>query len=161
MGDGYELKCKRCSYTHDVYDGIGFSYPMVCAEILEEMKKGAYGKRFMEDALNTAGAAIHHDRSIFVCDHCGNWRDDAVIDLCAPIGEPQERTGRFSVAVDYPSDVPYVMEFEIGDQYSVVRSRQHLCGKCRQQMRPIKKNEKLKCPECGGQLVKGDAFCWD
>lgn len=82
MGDGYELKCKRCGFTRDIYDGIGFGCPMVCAEILEEMKKGAFGKHFMEDANNIPHAAVHQERIIFVCDYCGEWREDTVIDLC-------------------------------------------------------------------------------
>lgn len=161
MGDGYELKCKRCGFTRDIYDGIGFGCPMVCAEILEEMKKGAFGKHFMEDANNIPHAAVHQERIIFVCDYCGEWREDTVIDLCAPIGEYKEREGRFSVAIDYPSSIQYVMSFDIGREYKIIRSKQHRCGKCRHEMRPIKNNEKLKCPKCGIQLEKGDSFCWD
>lgn len=161
MGRGYELKCEKCGYSCKVRFGIGFAYQSACAIILEEMKKGTYGKRFREAAVNTVGAAIHHDCSIFICDHCGNWRNDVRIDLCAPIGAPKKRIHRFSVAANDPTDVPYVMEFEIGNDYSVVRSKRHLCGKCRHQMRQIKKDEKLQCPECKCELVKDNVLCWD
>ena len=73
----------------------------------------------------------------------------------------QKRKGRFSVAVDYPEDVKYVMPFDIGREYKVIRSKQHRCSKCRHVMRPIKKNKKLKCPECGETLKKGDSINWD
>ena len=109
MGSGYELKCKKCGYESTARLGIGFSYPRVCSRILEAMKNGDFGKRFMEDAKNTPHAAVHQEWEIFVCDHCGKWRADETIDLCAPIGERPEREGRFSVAVDYPKDIEYVM----------------------------------------------------
>ena len=161
MGYGYELKCKKCGYEHTVLLGIGFSYPRVCAKILDAMKNGEFGKRFMEESQNTPHAAVHREREIFVCEHCGEWKSDETIDLCAPNGEYQKRKGRLSVAVDYPEDVKYVMPFDIGREYTVIRSKQHRCSKCRHVMRPIKKNEKLKCPECGETLKKGDSINWD
>lgn len=161
MGDGYELKCKRCGYKRPVYFGIGFSYPRVCERILEAMKNGDLGKRFMEYAQSTPHAAVHQEREIFVCDHCGEWRADETIDLCTPIGEGKKREGRFSVAVDSSKDIPYVMTFDIGREYKIIHSKQHRCGKCHHAMRPIKKNEKLKCPECGEALKKGNEINWD
>jgi len=161
MGDGYELKCNKCGFVHYVYNGIGFRYPMVCADILKKMKDGIYGKRFMEDTKNMPYAAVHQDCNIFICDHCGQWRNDMIIDLCVPIGEYKKREDRFCVAFDYPDDIQYVMKFDIGSEYRVIRSKQHRCGKCHHTMRPIKKNEKLKCPECGTPMVKGNTFFWD
>ena len=161
MGYGYELKCKKCGYKQPVRLGIGFRYPRVCSWILDAMKNGDFGKRFMEDAKSTPHAAIHQESDIFVCDNCGEWRVDDTIDLCVPIGEYKEREGRFSVAVDYPKDVSYVMTFDIGRGYKIIRSNPHRCGKCRHTLRPVKKGDKLKCPECGELLKKGSEFNWD
>lgn len=161
MGSGYELKCKKCGYERPVRLGIGFSYPKVCARILDAMKSGKYGKHFMEDAQNTPHAAVHQEYEVFVCDQCGEWRVDETIDLCAPIGEFKKREGKFSVAVDCPKDVQYVMTFDIGREYKIIRSKQHRCSKCHHVLRPKKRNEMLKCPECGDPLKQGYELNWD
>ena len=161
MGYGYELICKKCGYTKVILLGIGFSYPMVCADTLEAMKKGEYGEGFMEDANKTEHAAVHQERVLLVCDKCGNWRLDETIDLCAPIGEYKAREERFCVAVDYPNDVPYVMSHDIGRSYKIIRSKKHLCGKCRHDLHPMKKKDRLACPECGERLTIGAGIDWD
>ena len=161
MGSGYELKCEKCEFKHIVCEGIGFLYPSLCAEILDKMKKGAYGKGFMEDALRIDGVAVHHECMIFVCDHCGKWRADEVIDLCAPIGDPVKPTRKFCSAMPDPQEKLYVMGYEIKKEYSIVRSKRHMCGNCRHKLRQIKKNEKLNCPHCGSQLIKCNEFFWD
>ena len=161
MGYGYELKCKKCGREKPIFLGIGFRYPRVCATILEEMKDGKFGKRFMEDAKNTPFAAVHQERAIFICDNCGKWRSDEVIDLCAPIGEPEQHNGRFCVAIEYPDGIPYVMTSDIGRKYRIIRSKQHRCSKCRHKLRLIRKNEKLRCPECSELLKRVDEFNWD
>lgn len=161
MGSGYEVICKKCGYTQDLRFGIGFRYPRVCEEILEEMKSGAFGKRFMNDANTIPNVAVHASKTLFVCDTCGAWKLDYAIDLCTPVKDKKNRTGRFSVAIDYPKEIPYVMPYELKYEYSIIRSKQHRCGKCKTALRPMKKNEKLICPECGNTLKKGDEIFWD
>lgn len=161
MGKGYELKCNRCGFSREICDGIGFCYPMECETLLEKMKKGSFGKGFMEAAKRMPCAAVHQNRTIFLCDHCGAWRADASIDLCAPVGEREVRKGKFCTAFDYPDDIRYVMSYDIGCNYQIVRSKQHRCGKCHYKMRLIKEKEKLKCPQCGTHLIKCNEFDWD
>lgn len=161
MGSGYELSCKKCGFTRDIHLGISFRYPVRCADILEEMKNGAFGKEFMADANSIPHAAVHYEETIFLCDHCGNWKTDMKIDLCAPEGEYRGHKGRFSTAFDYPKDMPYVLKCEMGETYRVVRSKPYRCSKCGHALRTVKKNEKGRCPKCGGALKKSAGILWD
>lgn len=161
MGYGYTLVCRKCKYSRPASLGIGFLYPRLCAAILDDMKAGKFGKRFMEDANANEHASVHQERAIYVCDHCGAWKFGLTIDLCVPVGEPPLRDSRFAVAVDYPDRPTYVMTHEIGSKYTIVRSKKYMCHKCRKQLRPMKRNEKLKCPDCGTKLKITECFNWD
>ena len=161
MGSGFTLVCPKCRYTRSLSLGIGFLYPRLCTAILDDMKVGKFGKRFMDEANANQHAAIHQECAVYVCDHCGSWKPGLTIDLCVPNGEPPIREGRFSVAFDFPDNPPYVMTHEIGTKYSIVRSKKYMCSKCRKQLRPMKRNEKLRCPDCGTRLRISNCFNWD
>lgn len=53
------------------------------------------------------------------------------------------------------------MKLELRDAGKLLLVKQHRCGRCRTRMRIVKKNEKIKCPNCGKPLVIGDMLLWD
>lgn len=161
MGWGAEIKCPKCDFNTTVYFGIGMGYPSVCRRILESMKNGELGKGFKDDATSIPHPAVHQERALFVCEKCGELREDQIINLCTPIGEYKPNTARFSVAIEYPPEMPYVMTYKLGKEYRIVRSKRHQCGKCRGNMVPVEDFEKVKCPHCGEILEVNDCINWD
>lgn len=53
------------------------------------------------------------------------------------------------------------MKIELRDGRKLLLEKQRRCGKCHAKMRVVKKNEKLRCPNCGKPLVIGDILMWD
>jgi len=161
LGFGYELLCTNCGFNQGIHLGIGFRYPQQCADILRKIKDGKYGKCFAEAAESTPNAAVHFSNELFICDSCGSWLSDTAVDLCAPISEAPNRTGRFCAANSSAQTHPYVLKHEIGHLYRVVKSKPHTCSKCKYSLRPATSADKLICPECGGILIKGCEINWD
>ena len=165
MGQGFKFECQECGYSSNAFFGIGFLYPNVCEEILQNMKNGVFGEKLKEDANTISHAAIHQRSSLFVCDNCGNWRVDDIIDLCAPIQKSKKNNQIFSVTNEAENLHSYVMDADIGETYRVVGSVEHKCDCCQQNMRAIKESKivklKLKCPNCSNHLIIHEAYGWD
>lgn len=164
MGKGLEFKCKKCGFSIGANFGIGFFYPRVCEEILENIRQGIFGDE-MKNAANTIpNVAVHQKNALFVCDCCGALVVNDVVDLCAPTRQYKKRTVRFSSAFDFP-DARYVMNSDIGDTYRIIYSVKHKCDRCGNQMRVLKDeemlDENLTCPECKEKLTISGVFCWD
>ena len=53
------------------------------------------------------------------------------------------------------------MRIELCDGETVVREKQHVCGKCRSSMRIVKNIYKVKCPKCGKKLALARILMWD
>lgn len=137
MGAGYTLKCNGCGYSYDALVGISFFYLLEQENVHKKMKKGEYGKRFMKDALASPYSSVIYERALFLCKSCGELRTDERIDLVVPENK------------------------ESGEEYSVLRSKLHRCGKCRHKMLPVSDFEKIKCPQCGKKLVADLCIHWD
>ena len=166
MGKVIKLECKECGFSSNAFLGIGFLYPNVCEEILQNMKNGAFGETIKEAANTVPGAAVHQGKALFVCDNCGSWRTDDIIDLCSPIEKTQRRKGRFCVANECLDSVSYVMDSDIGDTYQIIHSVEQKCTCCQQNMRAVKESKmfklKLKCPNCNEKLAINEACLdWD
>lgn len=163
MGNGLKLECK-CGFELTASLGIGFLYPMVCEKTLQSIKDGAYGEELKDLANNTPNVAVHHEASLFLCDHCGDIVVEEEIDLCTPI-KKRKGNQKFCSVIDYPEDITYVMRCDIGDTYKVIHSVEHKCSKCGNPLRVIKQTPKvlnsLKCPKCKELLSIGQAYLWD
>ena len=162
MGNGFTCHCKACAFTVDALVGIGMLYPSDCKEILEDMKNGKYGWELQYKAKYTRNIAIHHKRAIFLCDNCGSWRADDIIDLCVP-APPVLGEGTFKNR----HTKKYIMDFEIGEAFCIIDSVEQKCSCCQESMRAIEKptaaklRKKLKCPNCKGELECFDSIMWD
>jgi len=165
MGAGIVLKCKKCRYSLDASFGIGFLYPSTCEDLLQQMKKGDFGKEIMDAANSIPGVAVHQRRALFVCEECGSLRVDNIIDLCVPMKQNTKRKGRFSVAFEFPDAKTYVMDDEIGSLYQVHLSVVQKCEHCQSTMKAIADeciaDENLKCPKCKNELAISEHYYWD
>lgn len=165
MGQGYKFECEECGFSTNASLGIGYLYPMVCDDILDRMKKGAFGEEIKEAANTTPGVAVHQSASVFICDKCRSWCIDDVIDLCVPIQEVNEENRRFSVANEATNEITYVMDCDIGETFEILHSVERTCSCCNRKMRPVKKSRmsllKLKCPKCQKKIDIRGSYDWD
>lgn len=139
MGNIIRLRCKKCSYTFDAYLGVGFLYPVVYEETLEEIRKGTYGEAhrlFLEEHKD---AAVNCENVLAVCSSCGHPECVKDMTLYLP------RTSRKS-----PEGLKY----------------DHKCSDCGGSMRIFTEDEEvtgIKCPECGDELERDEEqrILWD
>ena len=53
------------------------------------------------------------------------------------------------------------MKIALCDGETVIKEKQHVCGKCRSKMHVVRNIEKVKCPQCSNRLVLAGGLFWD
>ena len=149
MGQGSILQCRKCGLYLEACLGVGAYDVIIRQEIRRDMRNGVYGEVIKEASRRLK--AIHQERALFACDHCGDLVVDNVIDLCEP-----------TINCEHPRH--FVMDYQLGDTYRVVHSVEPKCAKCNNPLRIIKQRplSNLKCPRCKVKLfVLEDVIDWD
>ena len=156
MGFGYNFKCNECGHEYGYGIGVGFMFPKVYMDLLEDVKDGEYGEEWRELATNTPYVAIDAEERLYVCRKCGYWLTDAGLTLYAPADvealKAETKDTPWAVGFAYPN-VPYVDSEDIRKYYRVLKKYIHKCPKCDSRMRRARYEEldNLPCPECGGK----------
>ena len=81
MGTVYSCKCDKCGYTLSYSQGVGFLYQSKAKEMLVAMKRGEFGKSFMEAANKAIAPWVKYSYELYRCKACGELRPDLQIDL--------------------------------------------------------------------------------
>lgn len=79
MGQGYLLRCKKCLYEEEVMLGIGFMFIQENKRIKDAIISGKLGKNFQNLAQKTPDFSVVNERKVFVCDRCGDLRQEMYI----------------------------------------------------------------------------------
>ncbi len=173
MGQGYSLYCKKCGYTISVNLGIGFMFPRVYEETLENAKAGKLGRNVQQFLKDHPDGALDCDLVLLQCKYCGNY--DCGMDLSMYLPkEPADRKQKGIWSTAFPGDnYLYVSPRELKESYIPFASYQHTCGKCGKDMTVIKEREidqgvfspeqncHLLCPKCKIPLSYDDIVMWD
>ena len=164
MGQGYSYTCKKCKHKYGVNPGVGMMYPTVYRDTLNDISKGVYGSELQELFNSTPYAAIDAGNTVYICSGCGSWELAKDLTLYAPNDPdsiPQKQYGIKTVAEwGY---VPYVMRWDLEEEYHVVKRHYHRCSKCGKQMHKASSTElkNLPCPKCGSANQADGAIMWD
>lgn len=163
MGDGISFHCNKCGHRADATFGIGFRFPSVYQETVEEIKAGKYGQEWKELFEKTPGAAINAEMEFYACPYCGGFANEPNLTMYAP-NEPgitKVHNERFSIA--HPAEgSEYVMLYELGEKYRRVKAFVHKCPECGKRMHKYRWGEELKCPECKTGAMEMDGILnWD
>ncbi len=163
MGTGYTYRCNRCNYELSVCCGIGFDFPRLYMQTVQEIRQGKYGQKWKELFENTPGAAIDAERELYVSSSCGNCKEDLNLAIYkqkksdVPGGDKED----FSTEVS-EFDYGYVMRMDLKEHYTIVKSYAHKCPECGKRMHKYRVSDQLKCPECKeGQLEMEGILMWD
>ena len=79
MGQGYLLRCSECRYEEEFVLGVGFMFVQENERIKEAIQEGKLGKKFQNLAIEVPGFSVKHGRKIFVCEKCGELREEMYI----------------------------------------------------------------------------------
>jgi predicted RNA-binding Zn-ribbon protein involved in translation (DUF1610 family) len=164
MGTGYIFKCKNCRKKYSVFLGIGSLFPKVYRETLKDIDEGKYGEEWQRLYRETPYAAVDAESELFICDKCGNWNVSKNLSLYAP-NEPQRIKEKQygSKNEDKLGYVPYVMRFDLEQEYHLLKDYAHLCSKCGTVMKRADDVPfVLPCPKCGADNeMEPSLVMWD
>lgn len=167
MGKGYRLTCSNCGGEYEVLLGVGFGFPSVYEELVEDIEAGRYGEEWREIAAETEHFAIDAENRLYWCGKCGHWECVPGLSIYAPKDVGKVLATRFGdKTVREWGRVPYVAAKELEEDYELVKERVHVCGRCGHDMRMLSERglsrAVLKCPDCDGRLER-DLACirWD
>jgi len=164
MGSGYDFKCKKCKTKYSAMPGIGMMYPKVYQEAVEDIKNGKYGPEWQEIMNSEEFIAVNAEREIYICSECKYWETDLNLALYRPKDAEAIRTKQYGIkTVEEWGYVPYVMEYHLKTEYSLVKVYVHKCKKCGKRMHKATDEElkNLPCPKCGTENATNGMLMWD
>lgn len=148
MGEGVEIRCRKCGADYIVFTGVGMMYPSDCAETMGKIRSGEYGDELKDLILSDPDLAVDCEMDLYVCE-CGHWQTEKNLDVYEPVdNEVRNR----HVNKEQP-----VIAFKdmLKKDYRIVKHYMHVCEKCGKEMKLIKNADSyarrygLSCPECG------------
>ena len=152
MGQGVGFVCSKCKKEYGIGAGIGYNFPQVYKETLEDVKSGKYGEEFKKLALREDNVAVDAEIYLYICNKCGAWKTEKGLALYVPKDPEHEAE-------------PYVMGRGLNEHYRLLRKYIHLCDKCGGVMHKASYEEErsLRCPYCGGEPEQGNMkrMHWD
>ena len=152
MGEAYRFKFSRCGKDYSASWGIGFAFPNVYADTVKKIVAGEYGSEWKHIFESEKYVAVNADTYVYVCKRCGGWKADKDLSLYVP-RDLNELKEKFKLdSIEELSEREWVMEWDLKEEYRLLRRRIHLCGKCKCAMHKSSDDEraKLVCPDCGG-----------
>ena len=166
MGSGIGLKCSKCHKGYTIITGGGMMFPSVYRELLDDIKKGRYGKEWQDIAQKTPHVAVDAEDYVYSCNKCGAWKIEKGLSLYEPNDQESLKKKQYGIkTVEEWGHVPYVTNYDLVTDYHAVKRYIHKCDKCGGRMHRVKEKEfnNLPCPKCGGNPIKGynEYICWD
>ena len=134
MGTGFKIKCKKCGYEREFSLGVGFLYPQVYKQTIEEINEGKFGEEYKELMQKHPDSEVDISTYIYYCPKYYKYILDQDNSLYKP-------TDNFY-------------------EYDTLYQWKHICPKCGKEM--IKMNdeefllnlekEMFHCENCGATL---------
>ena len=155
MGSIWRCYCETCRFSFHAQLGIGFLFPRVYQETVENMKAGTYdaqGKEFFEAFPD---GAVSCEPIVVRCECCREFRQ--VPDLTMYV--PNDSTAK--------NDIPYVYPTELKERYTEFEKFQHHCPKCGGQTTVVpefterRSSKSIPCPKCGMTIEIKLLGLWD
>ena len=164
MGRGYGYKCKECKHRYSAFPGIGKAYPEAYRELIQKIEDGGYGEEWQRLLKDTPYVAVNAENVIYSCKECGQWEMGQDITLYAPNHPKAILSKQYGIkTVEEWGYVPFVMNWELREEYHVLKRHYHKCSKCGKRMHKASENEvkHLPCPKCGTENEVRDYIIWD
>ena len=180
MGALYEFCCPKCDPPRaaagqkDEVDipfffgergtplGCGLSYPYVCKNIYESIRKGELGKEAKRAMRWMVKPGIYHSRDVHVCENCEKWKIADDIKICRLKKGKSDRGSSIDDERDAQAgpNLKPLCYLDL-EKWDVVWENTHSCDHCGGRMRPRTRPENLKCNRCGSPLEVTITGHWD
>lgn len=108
--------------------------------------------------------AVNAEKRVYTCKNCGNWKTDYILDLYAPKKPEEIPNKQYGIkTVAEWGYIPYVMEFDLEEDYKILKRFIHKCTNCGKRMHKASNSElkTLSCPKCGKSNQSGGIIFLD
>lgn len=164
MGYGYRYLCKKCRTKYGMRLGVGVDFQKVYAQIVKRIKLGLYGEEWKELYLSRKFVAVNVEKNLYVCEGCGNWKTQFILDLYVPKDPDALKHETYGTkALEEWGFVPFASAHELSKDFKLLKSYYHKCPQCNRRMRKaLKKDfEALPCPSCQRKNTYEKSILWD
>lgn len=164
MGHGYSYLCKKCKTKYGMKLGVGVDFRKVYTQIVKGIKLGAYGDEWKELFSSQKFVAVNVEKALYICDHCGHWKTQFVLDLYVPKDPDAVCNQMYGIkTLDEWGYVPFASAYELSKDFKFLKSYYHKCSSCNKRMRKADKKdfEALSCPKCERKNNFEKAVLWD
>ena len=156
MGNGFLIRCKKCSYEYRALLGIGMLFPTVYQETVSGIKEGKFGEEYQKFFEEHPDAAVNCEAYMAVCQDCGAFDTVKSLSLFLP-KKNEEKTLTFGC-----------LTFEdLKADYKIAKKYPHKCSSCGGDLKPIDLIDELskkavRCPKCKDEMqLTEDLLLWD
>lgn len=166
MGNSYGFRCKKCGDYKWISEGIGFLFPTLYEQTIEEIKDGKWGEKYHEFFEVFPNAATDVENGVYLCEHCGNIFNEINQGLYLPKDERMEikpSDNRWCVAMPQIGK-RYVTACELEKDYFLYEAEVHSCPQCGKNAKRVKGDiSKLEpiCSKCRTRMELEDLEFWD
>lgn len=162
MGSGFSKKCPKCGFTFRAFNGVGFLFPKVYSETVQLAKSGELGREIQDFFRDHEDGAINAESVTLCCDRCGHLSNGKDLTMYVPKDNKPEKIehGRWSVAMPH-RDANYATNWDLERYYEEYALYPHRCERCGGEVRILKDDEELLCPECKIPLETKNVIMWD
>ena len=162
MGSGCTKTCPKCGFEFYSSTGVGFMFPKVYAETIKKAKDGELGTVLQNFFKDHVDGALDVEYVNLCCEKCGQL--DVGMDLTMYIHKRKKpekiEHGRWSVAAPFEG-AEYVSWSDLERYYDEYAKYPHKCVKCGGNMKILKDDAEMLCPECKVPLETTNFIMWD
>ena len=151
MGEVYKLYCDNCGYELEATLGVGFLFPRVYKETLDEARDGKLGDKIQTFLREHPDGAIDCSLVLAQCIYCGQY--ETVHDLTMYL--PKKNA---------PANI---LPWELRKYCKAFAAYPHTCKHCGGDMKLIsertfvRRMSNLKCPKCRSKFDEPSIIMWD
>ena len=170
MGLEYKLKCNKCGYQIYAELGVGFLFPKLYNETVQEMKEGKHGEKAAEFFATFPDGAIDYGLTLAKCSECGEMFEVTSMNmyiLKEGHSVPSSKGRRWSTAASF-YETEYITSMDLEEHYELFERYIYECPKCggasetMDNVERLIRDKKLKCSKCNEGIMKIDDFVyWD
>lgn len=131
MGYGRRFVCSKCKKEYNASWGVGFSFPEEYERTLSDIRKGKYGEVMKAISHDERYIAVDAEEYLYICGKCNAWKVEKGLSLYAPKNLKllmMKRYGDKTVAEW--GEAPYVVSWDLKENYRLVKRYVHNCDKC-------------------------------
>ena len=112
MGNGYTIKCRKCSYEYQAMLGFGMLFPTVYENTVKAIREGKLGEDYRKFFEEHKDAAVNCEACAAVCTGCGKFATVPDYGLYLPKKETGGTGFGCVLAEDLKKDYRQVMKYD-------------------------------------------------